>query len=343
MNNQRTYGIEIEAASKVNKQEVAARINAAFRQAGMDHTATVNGYTHNTDGANTKRWEVQYDMSIDTDRVYTNRVEIVSPVLKGEDGFKAIEVVCNAVDGILKVNKSCGLHVHHYIGSGMDLDRVAERWLDIEAAVMQALPPSRRSNRFCKSMRKPGTTRRRAIEIASRDRYHTLNLTSYAIRNTVEFRCHSGTTESKKIKNWVLATQGIIEAAVAGIEPRNRAIDGVAEFIAGAALNAEDYEAIRGKRHSNSAAVRILDGIIETGRYTKKEALEEAVRQGATRKTAYTRLCEATNDKWNKQRTRVVVDADGKLKFDETAQADADFAAAAEWLKARHDHFQAAA
>jgi len=341
MNTERTYGVELELVSKVSKGELADIINEAFRAEGMDMAARTAGYHHNTDGTNRNIWEVQFDASIRAEPSYPHGAEIVSPVLRGREGLRAIEIVCAALQGKVKVNKSCGLHVHHYIADYDQVVRVADRWLDMEAAVLQALPPSRRSNRFCKPVYEPGATRNLAIRYAERDRYSTLNLTSYSLRNTVEFRCHSGSYEAAKIESWILATQGMVEAAIEGRELTGRGIEDVKAFIAAANGSAEDYEAIRGKRAGRSKATLLLNELIEAGTYTKRQVLDEAERRGLNRKTVSARLSEAMDDNRNPLKTKVEMDADGKLRF--ALPQDMDYAAAAQWLGARHAHFQAAA
>jgi|GEM_PF-3386150 len=334
MNTDRTYGVEIEVASAVSKEELKCMLTDAFDAEGLDHTARVAGYHHNTDGANTKVWEVQHDVSIKVDWDYPTKAEIVSPVLKGREGLRAIETVCAAIQGKVRVDKSCGLHVHHYIEDAEKMNAVAARWLDMEETVMQALPPSRRRNRYCCKVRKPGMSRARMIEIATRNRYHTLNLSSYSLRNTIEFRCHSGTAEAEKIQNWILATQGMVEATVEGRGLTGRTIEDVKNFIASANLQDRGGEVSR--RASRSEIVNFVSGAIEAGTWTKNDIRDEGERRGFKRSTIRSRLTEEL-------KTRAEVAADGTIRFRNTVSRDEDYTAAAEWLEARHVHFRAAA
>lgn len=228
----RTYGIEIECISSMDQRSLAARIGQYFADFGIFHTAVPAGYQHNADGQNRSRWEVQTDASLRPTPQYPYKIEVVSPVLSGEEGLRALWVVCHAMDGVAKVNKSCGLHVHHGI-EGDDIVRITDQYLAIEDWLYRCFPPSRKyDTRYARPMGQIA----RATGVGSintrdqlrqwfgrrvRTRYCGFNLESYWLRGTIEFRGHSGTTEYEKIANWVRITQRFIRLTLTGADFRS--------------------------------------------------------------------------------------------------------------------------
>ena len=101
------FGIEIEAYNC--PMEKLAR---ELREAGVE--VTVERYNHNT----RSYWKLVTDSSIRGN----NTFELVSPILTGEAGLTELERVCWVLDLCnVKVNESCGLHVH-MDASGFELD-----------------------------------------------------------------------------------------------------------------------------------------------------------------------------------------------------------------------------
>lgn len=340
MNTNRTYGIEIECAAGVTRDELAERLSMALNEIG--HTCSVSGYHHNCNGLNRTHWEVQYDVSIRT-RLNEHQVEIVSPVLSGYEGFRAIKIVCDAISNYVRVNASCGLHVHHFAESAQLTHRVARNWARMEGTIMHCLPPSRRSNGYCKQLNRYQSDSDRILR-AEYDRYHTLNLSSYALRKTLEFRCHSGTTEYAKITNWILVTQAIVEMSQNELLNSRLSIHTIATKLAG---HADNYQQIRSLAPSpRSKIVRELDRLIGLGIYSRQEIIECASNAlpDARIDTIKAYLTDGFNPKYNKFRTEVV-EIDGIIKFAEenTSNGDNDYIQATNWLISRYNHFQAAA
>lgn len=216
----RTFGIEIEAYN------VPQRIVAdALRAAGIDCHA--EGYNHLT----RPHWKVIGDASLHGNDTF----ELVSPILQGQNGLDQIETVCRVLKTLnAKVNKSCGLHVHH---GAADLS--IKGWKDLcrlyakhELALDTVMAPSRRgnSNHMLRSLVGTHITVSQAWaavagaktlnDLAEKftysGRYYKLNLTAFARHSTVEFRHHQGTVEAEKIVNWVKLTQAMVERAHQG-------------------------------------------------------------------------------------------------------------------------------
>ena len=82
------------------------------------------------------------------------------------------------------------------------------------------MPPSRRNNNYCQSLRVDSweskidsarTLQDLENKITRRSRYFKLNSQSYWRHHTVEFRQHSGSVEFEKVKNWILFCARFVE------------------------------------------------------------------------------------------------------------------------------------
>ena len=95
----RNFGVEIEAYN-CTRERLARELTAAGIR------VQVEGYNH-TDHAD--HWKLVTDASLHGN----NTFELVSPILHGEQGLEELEKVCWVLDLCdVKVNDSCGLHVH---------------------------------------------------------------------------------------------------------------------------------------------------------------------------------------------------------------------------------------
>lgn len=208
-NEERTFGIEIEFT--VASRETVVRL---MKQKGL--LAEVEGYNHFT----RRHWKAITDSSCG--------YELVSPVLKGRDGLNQLRLATEALaEAGAKVNRRCGLHVHHDIN---DLDakqaaNIYALYIKLEKTIDSFLPRSRRANNntYCQSLFARSNQQRvldRLKEVKTMEdindifmtRYIKLNLQSYVKYGTIEFRQHSGTIEFEKIYNWILLTQQMVEA-----------------------------------------------------------------------------------------------------------------------------------
>ena len=194
----RKFGIEIEAYNCTRE-----RLARELREAGI--AVTVEGYNHTT----RPHWKLVTDDSLNGNDTF----ELVSPILIGEAGLRELEKVCRVLDlRDVKVNESCGLHVHiDAAGFKMETWRnLAPSYKHLEPVIDRFMPASRRDNYYCKGLGHVSDAMIRSArtvdELKSRigNRYHKVNLEAYSRHKTVEFRQHSGTTNFTKIRNWVL-------------------------------------------------------------------------------------------------------------------------------------------
>lgn len=206
----RKFGIEIEMYNVEMH-----RLSTALNQAGI--LCYIEGYNHHT----RSHWKIVSDGSISG----SNSLELVSPVLEGEDGLQQIEKVCSTLKRLnAYINKSCGLHVH-FDAQNFDLRQwknIYKNYAGFEAQIDELMPNSRRGNTnyYCRSLQSinnlnqkiDAATNLAAIEnIFTNNRYFKINPTSYRRHNTIEFRQHSGTIEYSKISNWLVFLHNLVD------------------------------------------------------------------------------------------------------------------------------------
>lgn len=213
-NETRTFGVEIEF--KGNRTIVQDYMN----EHGVE--CHIEGYNHTT----RHHWKIVTDASCE--------YELVSPPLCGQEAFRQLKVACDALAAAgARVDKTCGLHVHH---DANDLDvrsfaNIFALYIKLEETIDTFLPNSRRAsnNQYCPSLGltpeqkqrklnqlKKARTIREIAEDIYPSRYVKVNAQSYLRHGTIEFRQHSGTVEYEKIANWVMFTQRIVERAKEG-------------------------------------------------------------------------------------------------------------------------------
>lgn len=202
----RKFGVEIEAHG-ITKATIVRKLRAA----GIN--VEIEGYNHTT----TINWKVVTDGSVNGDNAW----ELVSPILEGTAGLTELETVCNVLEANhVKVNKSCGLHIH-FDAQAMKAEQVKNvliNYANFETIIDSFLPTSRRENNntYCKSVKgfesriqNMTTISQMANEMSGR--YYKMNLQSYSRHQTIEFRQHSGTVEFNKISNWILFLHNLVE------------------------------------------------------------------------------------------------------------------------------------
>lgn len=223
-----TFGIEIECympsgmAANTLAQAVSTRIGKPVHNQGYNHITA-------------PFWRTVPDGSLGN---YTRGIEVVSPVMRGEDGIAECEKVVRALADLgCSVGKACGLHVHVGTAGAMEQDevgavplrmlkRLALNYALFEGVIDTVMPPSRRANAntYSRSISSasPAAIMRaqdlsaliRCVAGASDSaRYRKLNLAAYKKYKTAEFRHHAGTLDSGKVRFWILTCLRIAAAA----------------------------------------------------------------------------------------------------------------------------------
>lgn len=214
----RRFGVEIEVIG-LSISEVHAALHNANVQV---HGSTA--YTHRV----TNGWKVVPDASVGP--------EVVSPILRGEDGENQVRRVMDAlVAAGARIDRRCGLHVHHEVAdlNGNEIASLIELYVGTQTTMDSLVAPSRRNTnwamhfdgrlaaRYASSFRSidrsatTHTARRRDIRshgIGGRPgaRYHVLNVHCFPTYGTIEFRQHQGTLNATKAIAWIRLGQAMI-------------------------------------------------------------------------------------------------------------------------------------
>lgn len=238
----KTFGVEIECyvpSQGWTEHDVLQDIADRLTECGIK--TFVKLYTHKF---NLNEWKIVPDGSLREGCPSGHYpLELVSPPLTEEDGYRQIEIVCRVLNECgAKVNKCCGLHIHvgyhkpacNRVGAVRQLLNfygLNENYFDL------IQPQSRRNNRFCQSIVRNSdylqydfernyTSKQKTISSIFQNyfngnRYMKINLGAYVKYGTIEFRQHSGTVESSKIINWIKICRALCEKSRREINRKN--------------------------------------------------------------------------------------------------------------------------
>jgi len=216
------YGVELEGLIRSRDEMYEKMKSAGFK-------VKKTGYSHEMEN---KLWKVGDDGSVynnmnNFERSNYSSMELTSPKLFGEDGFKDVKKVLDFWAGIGGTfNKYCGFHVHvdAWNYTLEDLLRLLLVWTRIEPVVYFLVSPSRRRNNAFTKMWRRENSRETAriflgIELNPReDRYYALNRVAFEKYRTVEFRIHHGTMNIDKIKYWTVFCLKLVEKVKNGLK-----------------------------------------------------------------------------------------------------------------------------
>lgn len=196
------FGLEIETISKED-HVLLADIALGILGSKVD---TQNHSYHSHD---INRWGFEQDGSLFGRDGVPYGVEIISPPLKIHE-LGDLKKLLKAFKGKIKVNSSCGLHVHVEINSVASIKNVLKIWSKFEDTILKTFPVSRRNNHYAQPI---NSLSRRTMLSTNYQRYYMINCRPYISQGTIEFRGHSGTVNYHKIKRWLLFCLAIIERA----------------------------------------------------------------------------------------------------------------------------------
>lgn len=236
----RRFGVEIEFNGTPRRQALTA-----IEELDNQIVTQIEGWNHEV----RDHWKFTTDSSVDGTGTGEGGLEAVSPILQGERGFADMSTVLKGIRRAGgRVNRSCGLHVHHDANdmTGAQLAWLLGLYVENQTVIDSVLAPSRRStvrNRWCNpwvgedkanmlAAAKTGDKRR--MDGNRFNRYRTINITSYAKYGTIEFRQHQGSLNAKKITAWIKFGQAMMEAAIVSAEeatPRFATIADMTEFL----------------------------------------------------------------------------------------------------------------
>lgn len=202
------FGIEIEFFG-VNYKTVVT----SLQEQGID--VAFKGYTHEV----TTGWKLVTDGSVTTVGTGLGKgLELVSPILYGDEGLDELQVVLNTLKRIgAKTNRTCGIHVHHDI-SDYEVSNVKylyNLYTTYQSGVNSIVGVSRRTsadNKYCRGILLRAISKVNQVttmeEFASIlfDRYRVLNIRSYVKYGTVEFRQHQSSLNFDEVEAWIILT-----------------------------------------------------------------------------------------------------------------------------------------
>lgn len=219
----RTFGIEIEFL--ITSSDLR-RFLREFSSSNSNNNSGVIVESEHYNHTTRRHWKVVTDASLSSRESHYIGRELVSPILEGEEGFKQLKILCEALNRYgCKVNHTTGLHIH--LGSeGLKVSnfkKLYEIYRFHEREIDKFFPSSRRgdNNRFCHTLPdyssefREANTIGRLIDITY-SRYLKLNFQAYRRHKTIEFRQHSGTLNYSKIAHWVEMCNELINWSLNG-------------------------------------------------------------------------------------------------------------------------------
>ncbi|BAE86335.1 amidoligase family protein [Desulfitobacterium hafniense] len=226
------FGIEIEMTG-LSRQRAAEVLAEYF---GRPDSYDGGGYNEYSVLDNqSRRWKIMSDGSIvperregrhvvEADKTY--RVELVSPICRYEDIRVTQELVRKLREAGMRVNKSCGIHIHldaspHNANTLRNITNIMASKEDLIYKAMQV--EVARERQYCKKVEQGfleelNRKKPRTLDQVSRiwyqgndghrehyhsSRYHCLNLHSVFQKGTIEFRLFNSTTHAGKIKAYI--------------------------------------------------------------------------------------------------------------------------------------------
>jgi hypothetical protein len=185
------FGVELEVNGLYHDDFKSKMAEFGLRTFFTDY------HDRSVDISDMKNWRIEEDSSCG--------YELISPILRGEDGVAVLETAVRILDEThWKCDSTCGMHVHiarKDFNGTPHIERFIENYRRLEASIDSMLCPSRKRNRYCESII--------GVEMTAdycESRYHKVNVNN---RHTVEVRHHHGTTDWTEVSNWLYVLNAI--------------------------------------------------------------------------------------------------------------------------------------
>lgn len=239
-----TFGVELEIGhpsyitgdglSKAQWKKIANKIKKCLESAELIHdVAPVISEYCDLDKTNYSSWNIVYDG--------TCGFECVSPVLKGEEGFKEIVKALHHLNNDflkengLEINYQCGFHLNLGWNNFSDemLRQLIRYYRAYEPAFNSLVSPSRviqkdgMSNYYCRSLRESFSdedlktmSSKKLLKVLDDDdylgRYSAINFQNRTGKGRrLEIRLHQGTIEAHKVTLWTALWMNVLFAVKA--------------------------------------------------------------------------------------------------------------------------------
>lgn len=199
-------GVEIECIIPKNQFEVSEECDGAYcdnhedncHNCGCEHECDDNGsyieaLKEFITDCKIKYIQVKTDGSISAPEGFFG-AELT--ILTKHHDRENLKKLCKILNNLgVKVNKSCGLHVHfdQRTRTSEQIKKTAAKLGACLPFLIQLVPKSRLQNTYCQL----------GVSKFNGSRYWAINLTSVKKYGTIEVRLHSSTTDFEKINNWI--------------------------------------------------------------------------------------------------------------------------------------------
>jgi Putative amidoligase enzyme len=230
----RRFGVEIEFTGTTR-----AKVAAKLMELDPAFPVEVQGYNHRVQSV----WKLVNDASV-TSSAGDRGCEAVSPILQGEEGYRQLATMLTAiVETGGKVDKSCGLHIHHDANdlTPAQVAKLVGLYVTNQHLMDQLVAPSRRAGQayYCAPVTEAEHNRvQETLKSGQRvtegliTRFKTINVMSYPKYGTIEIRQHQGTLNTRKITAWHKVGQAMVHAAINGTEETAPRFDTLPELMA---------------------------------------------------------------------------------------------------------------
>lgn len=219
----RTFGVEIEFVD-LTRENACIIIEQAL---GIPHVHLMDYHGRDCYRCGNRvrgfrEWKVERDGSVSSGEWGG---EVVTPILKGEQGLEDITKVMRALRTAGgNVNQSCGMHVHLNVQSMTNAARaklVTEFYkhhdtFDRFIAKSRTAAGRGQGYQYCeRAADHEWQEQSRRMEANGHfgytEKYRSLNLTPYAKYGTVEVRMHQGTLNARKATAWIQLLVGFLD------------------------------------------------------------------------------------------------------------------------------------
>ena len=247
----RKFGVEFELSNDLD----LAALNDILTKASPDKLIYKHNSWAQTDN-NNEYWHIKRDSTCGpegkTKQIEKYGYEVASYVGRGVKDIIHIGKVAESMkaNGAC-VNKHCGIHIHAS-ADGLETQQVGTimaYWVKIERTMFQSCPPSRRKNKYCRSLRRRVPVRTELTPIQFWEQIRPENLSThenndkkvsvntvgftahqqgcYGVKNTLELRMPEASLDKVDVINWIRLYINFIESAKNAKMPLNRQVAGV--------------------------------------------------------------------------------------------------------------------
>lgn len=251
----RKFGVEFELSNNLDLSE----LHTVLTKASPDKSVYQHNSWAQTDN-NNEYWHIKRDSTCGpegkTKKIEKYGFEVASYVGKGVKDILHMGKVAEAMKkNGAKINKHCGIHIHAS-ADGLTPDQVGTimaYWVKIERTMFQQCPPSRRRNKYCRSLRRRVPVRSKLTPIQFWEKIRPENLNThenndkkvsvntvgftasqqgcYGVKNTLELRMPEASLEKTDVVNWIRLYLNFIETTKKAEMPLSRQVANVKDTL----------------------------------------------------------------------------------------------------------------